>query len=67
MDHRASLMSHPACAMHKRATPGPAHTLYPHRREWLRELFPEAFGETTEIVFDATQRRVSAATNLFTI
>jgi ATP-dependent helicase HrpB len=28
------------------------------REEWLRELFPEAFEETTTAYFDATQRRV---------
>jgi len=28
------------------------------REEWLRELFPEAFEETTAAYFDTTQRRV---------
>lgn len=30
------------------------------REEWLRDLFPEAFREETEVAFDATQRRVVA-------
>jgi len=30
------------------------------REEWLRELFPEGFAETTEVFFDSTLRRVLA-------
>jgi ATP-dependent helicase HrpB len=30
------------------------------REEWLRELFPSDFKETTEVVYDAAQRRVVA-------
>ncbi len=30
------------------------------REEWLRELFPESFRETTDVFFDATLRRVVA-------
>ncbi len=30
------------------------------REEWLRELFPESFQETTEVFFDASLRRVVA-------
>jgi ATP-dependent helicase HrpB len=30
------------------------------REEWLRELFPDSFAETTEVFFDSTLRRVMA-------
>jgi ATP-dependent helicase HrpB len=30
------------------------------REEWLRELFPDGFAETTEVFFDSTLRRVLA-------
>lgn len=30
------------------------------KEEWLRELFPEAFRETSEVFFDKLQKRVSA-------
>ena len=30
------------------------------KEEWLRELFPRPSRETTEVVFDSTQRRVIA-------
>ncbi len=30
------------------------------REEWLRELFPEAFSERTEVFYESTQRRVMA-------
>ena len=30
------------------------------REEWLRELFPESFRETTEVFFDSVQRRAMA-------
>ncbi|MGB8170409.1 MAG: ATP-dependent helicase HrpB [Chthoniobacteraceae bacterium] len=30
------------------------------REEWLRELFPDGFAETSEVYFDATLRRVMA-------
>ena len=41
---------------------GEVETLLTHataiREEWLRELFPEGFQETTEVFFDPTLRRV---------
>ena len=32
------------------------------KEEWLRELFPEDFTETTDVVYDSTMRRVFAET-----